>query len=136
MWIGSKTIYILKELRNYNRKLFLCLPKKYGKTQPALWTAIFHNKFTFWHIRLNTYIKKNAFTSYKQYLFGLLFPQKSKMTRTDQSTLYFFTLPEKKRLTNLWKKQLQKRFSSVCMLLVKLASIFFFHVITGRHSFL
>ena len=29
-----------------NRKLFLCQPQKLAKTQPAFWTAIFHDKFT------------------------------------------------------------------------------------------
>ena len=36
----------LKELRNYNRKLFLCLPHILAKTQLAFLTTIFHDIFT------------------------------------------------------------------------------------------
>ena len=40
---------------------------------------------------LTIYLYKNKSTSYKQYLFGLLFPGKPKNTLTDQSTLQVFT---------------------------------------------
>ena len=48
----------LKELRNYNRELFLCLPQKYAETQPRFLTVFFQHKFTLWHIELNIYIWK------------------------------------------------------------------------------
>ena len=69
--------FLLKELRNYNRQLFLYLPQKLAKTQPAFWTDIFHD-FTVWLIKLSTYMQKNEFTSYKQCIFGLLFFEKPK----------------------------------------------------------
>ena len=36
----------LKELRNCNRKLFLCPHQKQAETQSIFLTAIFENKFT------------------------------------------------------------------------------------------
>ena len=33
--------FLLKELRNYNRQLFLYLSQKLAKTQPAFWTTYF-----------------------------------------------------------------------------------------------
>ena len=45
----------LKELRNYNRKLFLCPPQKQTKIQPNFWAAVFQNKLILWQINLNTY---------------------------------------------------------------------------------
>ena len=74
-------------------------------------------------------MKKTNFTSQKQYLFGLLFFRNAKETHTDQSILqYFYSLSEKKELTNFQKKQLQKAFSPVCMLSVQLDSM---NVFTG-----
>ena len=71
--ITSKCFYWtfkLKELQNYNCKVFLSPPQNYVETEPTLSTAIFQNKFTLCHIKLNVYIWKTAFTSCKQYLFG------------------------------------------------------------------
>ena len=86
----------------------MCRPQKQVKTQTSFWTALFHDKFTLWHIKQATYTKKNKFTSYEQYLlrikqatyikknkfisyeqylFGFLFFEKQKKTRIDQSTL-------------------------------------------------
>ena len=64
-----------------------------------------------------TYVYKNNFTSYKQYLFGLFFSEKPKKTCTVQSKL------QEKRLKDLQKWQTQNTFAPVCMLLVQLASI-------------
>ena len=109
----KKFLISLKELRNYNCKVFLCRLQKYAKTQPTLQTAVSQNKFTLWHIKLNVYRWKNEFASHKQYLFGLLF---CRNTCTDQIILpVFFTLSGKKRLTNFnssnWKELFPK---SVC----------------------
>ena len=76
-----------KELRNYNRKLYLCSPQNYAETQPTFYTVIFQNKFTLWHIRPHIYIWKTKFTSYKQYFFGLPFSRKAKNADADQSIL-------------------------------------------------
>ena len=72
----------LKELRNYNRKLW-----KHDQDSKL----IFQNKFTLWHIRLNIYIWKTKFSSHKHYLFGLLFFRNAKKTCTDQSILLFYS---------------------------------------------
>ena len=45
----------LKELRNYNRKLFFCPLKKLAKLYPTFQTAVFQNKFTFCQIKPNIY---------------------------------------------------------------------------------
>ena len=95
----------LKELRIHNRKLFLCPPQKDVKTQTAFKAAIFQDKFKLWHIKLTISIKKSKFTSYRQYLFALLFSEKPKKTRTDQNSLQVFYSKEK-RLTNFQKWQL------------------------------
>ena len=39
----------LKELRNYNRKSFLCPPEKQAETQPTFSTAIFKINLHFAH---------------------------------------------------------------------------------------
>ena len=83
------TFGLLKELQNYYRKLFLCPPQRYAKAQPVIWTAIFHDKFTLWDIKLTIYIKKQ-FNSHKKYVFYLLFSENPKKTRTDHSTLQVF----------------------------------------------
>ena len=49
----------LKELQNYNRKIFFCSLRRYVKTQTAFWSAPFHNKFTLWYIKLYTHRKIN-----------------------------------------------------------------------------
>ena len=54
-------LILLKELRNYNRKLFLCPPQKQAKTQSTFETFIFQNIFTFWYIKINIYIWKTKF---------------------------------------------------------------------------
>ena len=72
----------LKELRIHNRKLFLCPPQKDVKTQTAFRAAIFQDKFKLWHVKLTIFIKKSKFSSYRQYLFALLFSEKPKKTRT------------------------------------------------------
>ena len=48
--------HLLKELQNYNRKMFLCPPQIKAKTQPTIETAIFASIFTLWHISLKIYI--------------------------------------------------------------------------------
>lgn len=50
-------------------------------------------------------------------------------TQTKYTTI-FFTVSEKKRLTNLKNQQLRKNFSPVCMLLFR--KCFLFYLITGR----
>ena len=81
------SLSFLKELGNYNRKLFLCPPKKYAETQPTLYTAIFQRKFI-----LGT--SKQIST-----LFDLLFSRKPKKTHTDQSILQAFSLCLKRNVS-------------------------------------
>ena len=82
--------FILKELWNHNRKIFLCSPQKSAEAQPTFWTAFFQNKFKLWHIRLYIQIWKTKFTSYKQYFSGLIFLRNAKKTDTDQNILQAF----------------------------------------------
>ena len=63
---------------------------KQRKTQSTFWTAIFHDKFTLWYIKLTTYIYKNRFTSHKKYLFGLIFSENPKKSHTNQIYYKFF----------------------------------------------
>lgn len=48
-------------------------------------------------------VLKNKFISDEKYSFGLIFSGKPKKSHLDQVYYTFFTLPEKKRLTNLQK---------------------------------
>ena len=50
---------LLKELQNYNRKVFLRPPQKLAWTQPTSWTTIFHDKFTL-HMKPIIYIRKTS----------------------------------------------------------------------------
>ena len=64
----------LKELRNYNRKLFLCFATKIGKSTTNILISYFSkNIITLWHIKVTICRQKNKFTSHKQYSFGLTF---------------------------------------------------------------
>ena len=48
-------------------------------------------------------VLKNTFTSDEKYSFGLMFSGKPNKSHLDQVYYTFFTLPEKKQLTNLQK---------------------------------
>ena len=84
--------------------------KNRRNTKTPFWIAIFHDKCTLWHIKLTIYIKENKLTSCKQYLYGLLFSGSNLQK-------------------HLGKKQLQKMFSPVCMLLLQVSSINVFYSI-------
>ena len=89
-WLYYHFITFLKELRNCNRKLFLCPPQKYAKTQPTFQTAIFLIKCILWLIKLNIYMYKTKFTSQKQYLCCLLLSRNVK--RNIQTRVYYIFL--------------------------------------------
>ena len=73
---------------------------------------------------------KTKFVSHKQYFISLLTSRNAKKTQTNQSIPYnFFTLSEKKESTKLEKWQLKKPLSTMCMLLVQLASVNVFYSI-------
>ena len=99
--------------------------------------SICHNKFTLWHIRLKIHIQKNKFISLKLYSFCPLFSVNAKKTHSNRSILHVLLLSKKKRLKNLQKQQLQKKFfSSMCVAGTTFFNeCFLFHVITGRHLF-
>ena len=69
---------------------YFFVPTKQGENTTNFETAIFLNKFTFCHVKLNMYIWKNKVTSHKHHLFGLFFYRSGKETLTDQSILKFF----------------------------------------------
>ena len=102
------------------------------ETQSTFWIAIFENKFTLWHIRLNIYILKTKFSSHNQYLFGLLFSRNAKETR--------------KLCYSVWKETshkplkvaaAKKSFPSVYIIATTcFDECFLSHVITERHYFL
>ena len=92
----------LKDLQNCNRKLFLCPPQKWAKTQAAFWAAIFHDKRKLWLIKLSKYRKINLLLLNCT---DLVFSSLEIQRRLLQTKVYhkFFTLAEKKQLTNLQK---------------------------------
>ena len=106
---------MLKELRNYNRKLFLCPPQKQAETQTKILNCFFQNKFTLWHIRLNIYIWKTQFSSHKHYLFGLLFSRNGKKTHTGQSILLTFLLCLKRNVSLTLKSSSCKKVFPKCV---------------------
>ena len=115
-WETVLEIVLLKELRNYNRRLFLCPPQKQAKTQAD-------SKLLFLKINIHfdtsdqicayqklksscydkyTKLSKTKFFSHNQYLFGLLFCRNAKKdSNRPKYTINFVTLSEKKLLTNL-----------------------------------
>ena len=97
----------LKELRNYNRKLFLCSPNN-----RRFYAAVFRNKFTLWHVRLNIYIWKIKFSSHKQCLVFSSLEMQRRLILTKVYYKHFYCLKRKVSQT-LKSKQLQKSFSQV-----------------------
>ena len=67
-------------------------------------------------------MEKTNFTSYKQYLLGLLLSRNAKKTHAAQSIMKCFYSLRKERTHDLQKKQLQKLFLQ-CVLSVQLASM-------------
>ena len=130
----SCNIINLKELRHYNRKLFLCAPQKQTETQLTFSTAIFQNEFTLCHMRLNIFIWKTELSSHKQYLLGLLFSKNAKNTHTGQSVLQTFLLCLKRNVKKPLKQVAAKRLSQVSIIdTICFNECFLFHAITRRH---
>ena len=127
---------ILKELRNYNRRLFLFPPQKIGgNTTKAPNCYFFQNRFTLCHIRLKIYIWKTKFSFHKHYPFGILFSRNAKKTHADQSILPTFWPCLK--VAALWSSSCKNVLPSVYIMdATCFDECFLFHVITGRHSFL
>ena len=130
---SSFSIVFLKELRNYNHKLFFSPPWKKAEIQLTFETFIFQNKFTLWHIRLNIYIWKIKFTFYKQYLLGHLFSRNAKKYHNSS----FLTLSEKETYQKPSKVAPTKKYfpsvyttDTTCF-----DECFSFHLITGRYYF-
>ena len=95
---------VLKEIRSYNRKLFLCPAQKQAKTQ----STFQHVSYTFSHQTKYLYRQKAKFILPKSYL-NLFY---SVWKETTHKTL---------------KQQMQKAFALVRMLLVQLASMNIFY---------
>ena len=110
---------------------------KLGGNTTKILNFIFQNKFTLWHIRLNTYIWKTKFFPHKHYLFGVLFSRNAKKTHTDRSILPTFLLCLKRNiLQTLKSSSFKKVFPSVYIMdTTCFDGCFLFRVITGRHSF-
>ena len=82
---------------------YFCARHK-NRWKPALWTAIFHDKFTIWYIKLTIYTEQSKFIFHERYLFGLLFSGNRKKTHTKRSVLQLvYILTENQRLKNLQK---------------------------------
>ena len=94
----------LKELWNYNRKLFFLSTTKIGGNTTNILNCYFQNKFTLWPISLNIYIWKTKFTSNKQYFSGLLFSRNAKKAHADQTILQTFLLCLKINVSQTCKK--------------------------------
>ena len=85
---------LLKELQNYNRKLFLCPPQKSAEAHPTFLKLHFCTSE-----QMSTYGKLNLLLI-KSIWSSLLEKGKEDSYRSKYTT-NFLTLPEKKRLTNL-----------------------------------
>ena len=97
---------LLKELRHYNQKLFFFVHHKNRRKHNRYFKpGVFHNKFTLYQIKSNTYIQKTKFASHKQYLFCLLTSRNAKARKSESNrpkyTTRFLTLSEEKQPTNL-----------------------------------
>ena len=84
----------LKELRNYNRKLFLCPATKIGKSTTNILISYFSKHIiTLWHIKVTICRQKNKFTSHKLYSFGLTFLEiQRRFIQTKYTTRSLFCL--------------------------------------------
>ena len=71
---------------------------KIGENTTNILNYFFQNKFALCHIKPNIYKSKTKFASHKQYLLSLLHSRNSKKTDVYYT---FFTVSEKKQLTNL-----------------------------------
>ena len=135
MFLNNYWVRWLKELWSCYRKLILCPPQKQAETQPTFYTAIFQNKLTLWHIRLNIYIWKTKPSPHKQSLFDLLFPRNAKKTHTDQSILQTFSLCLKRHVSHTFISSSCKNVFPKCGVIDTTCfdEFFLFHVITRRH---
>ena len=97
-----------------SEKYFLRPPQKQVKTKPTFQTTIFRAKFTFWPIKLNTYMQEIKFTSHKLYLFGLLFSINVKEhSYRPKYTLSFSICPNLNDSQTFKSSSCKKIFSSV-----------------------
>ena len=84
------------------------------KTQPTFKIAIFQHKFSLWYIRLNIYMWKARFTSYKQYSFGISFSRNTKKT---QNVRQAFLPCLKRNISQTFKcSWCKKLFPSMCII--------------------
>ena len=81
---------------------------KIGENVTSILNWFSLRKYILWHIKLKIYMKKSNFTSYKQYLFGLLFSRNAKETHVDQSILQCFVLQGILQNIQLWKDRICK----------------------------
>ena len=118
---------MLRELRNYKWKLFLCPTVKIGENTTNIFKLLFFtiNLHFATSNQMSTYRKLNLCSSSSIYfIFLSLEMQKTlEQTKVYHALSYF-----------VWKEMTHK---PVCFLLVQLASmnVFLCYVITGRHNF-
>ena len=129
---------LLKELQNYNRKVFLCPPQKLAWTQPTSWTTIFHDKFTL-HMKPIIYIRKTSLLLVNN--IHLFFPSleiQRRITQTTSTILQVLLLCLKRNDSQNFKSSnCKKHFRSVtsCCYCYKLLRLFFILCDDWRHFF-
>ena len=81
-------------------------------------------------MRLNIYICKTKYSSYKEYLFGLLVPRNAQNSHKNQSILQTFILCQKGNISQTFKSSsCKKSLSQVCISLIQLTSTNVFYSI-------
>ena len=110
---------------------------KISENTTNILNCYFQNKFTLWHIRLNTYIWKTKFTSNKQFFSVLFFSRNAKKTDTDQSILQTFLLCLKKNSHEPLKVAAAKNSLRSVFIIdsTRFDVTFLFHVITANSIF-
>ena len=80
---------------------------------------------------------KTKFTSYKQYLFGLLFCKNAKKVHTDQIILQVFLLCLKRSVLQTFESSSCNKHFAKCLCYFRACfdECFLFHVIIGRNIF-
>ena len=124
----------LKELRNYNRKLFYIRHEnKWKPNQHSKLLFLKINKFTLWHIRRNIYIWKTKFSSHNQYLFGLLSSRNAKrLVETKAHYIFCYSVWKETSRKPLTVAATKKSFPSVYVINITcFDECFLSHVIIG-----
>ena len=127
----------LKELRNYNRKLFLCPPQKLAEAQPTLLLFFKENLHFGTSKQISIHGKLNLLTGNSIYL---VFSSREKQRRLIQTKVYcklFYSVRKETSHKPLKVAAAKKSFPRVYFIdKTCFNECFLVHVITGRHYFL